>query len=156
MNLQFKLNFDRKTLTLTGIFGLVLLLGILALPRMFAISLDGERAKQEIRSYLKQVQSYQLLNELQASGARTPDYATAKRWEEAYKRIDQTEIVGVQIGHFLFVPPFSTQRIFIVKAVLRTPDQQEETRYFSLSSRNKYFNVFLVSEQPRWMWTFAF
>lgn len=156
LHFNLDLKFNRKTLTITGIAGVIILLGICALPQLLAASLDEDRAKKEVHAYLKRDLSNRLMAELQAGGARMPDRATAQGWEDAYKRLDRTEIVSVKIGRFLFVPPFSSSRMFIVKAEIRSPDQREETRYFSLSARSKFFDVFWVSEQPRWMWTFAY
>jgi len=67
-------------------------------------------------------------------------------------KFDQLQFVSVQIRYFIFVPPFSSSKLFMVKTVLRDAKQCEQTRYFSFSARNKFFDVFWIAEQSRFMW----
>jgi hypothetical protein len=135
-----------------GIVLLMVILAILSAPSFLAISLDRERAQQEILHYLKWQAGTQLMAEVRATGLRAPNEEQANRWKERAAAIDHLEFVSVEIRHFLFVPPSASSRMFMVKVVSRDPNQKEQTRYFSLSSRNKFFNVFLVAEQTRLMW----
>lgn len=155
MTFQLNLKLNRRTITVSGIAGLIMLFCIFSLPSFFAASLDAGRAQKEIRHYLKWQMSFQRMRDLQAAGLSSPDAETAKAWQADFEYIDQLEFVSVRVGHFLFVPPFTSSRMFVVKVVLRDTKQQHQTRYFSLSARNKFFDVFWVAEQSRWMWVLS-
>jgi len=129
-----------------------LLVIIFFMPSFFAASLDPARAEKDIRHHLKSQLSSRYMAELQAVGLSSPDVETATRWQADFEYIDQLEFASVQIRHFIFVPPFSSSRFFLVKVVLRDAKQREQTRYFSFSARNKFFDVFWVAEQSRFMW----
>jgi hypothetical protein len=127
-------------------------LAIFSLPSFFAASLDSKRAQKEIKHYLKwQLSSHQMAS-LQTAGVSSPDAETAMRWQEGFEYVDHLEFVSVKVRHFLFVPPFTSSRMFVVKVVLRDTKQQVQTRYFSLSARTKFFDVFWTAEQSRLMW----
>jgi hypothetical protein len=149
MTFHFNIKLNRWTITIGGVIGFLLLVGISSLPSFLAGSLDRERAQQEIRHYLKWPAGNQLMSEMRAAGLRSPNAEQAQHWKERAASIDQLEFVSVEIRRFLFVPPCASSRMFLVKVISRDADQQEPTRYFSLSSRNRFFNVFLVAEQPR-------
>jgi hypothetical protein len=155
MTFHFNIKLNRWTITISGVIGFLLIVGVFSLPSFLAGSLDRERAQQEIRHYLKWQAGNQLMSEMRAAGLRSPNAEQARRWQERSKYIDQLEFVSVEIRRFLFVPPFTSNRLFLVKVVSRDTGQQERTRYFSLSSRNRFFSVFLVTEQSRLMWALS-
>ena len=152
MAFRFNLRFNRRTITFGGIGGLILLVGIFSIPSFFAASLTPERAQKEIRQYLKVQLSSRFMREMQTTGLSSPDFQMATRLQAGYEQIDQLKFVSIEVDRFVFVPPFTSHRLFIVKAVTRDVDQQEQTRYFSFSTRNKFFDFFWVTEQSRLMW----
>ena len=156
MTLRFELRLSRGTIAVSGIAGLVVMLGILSLPSFFAASLDAMRAEHEIRFYLKRQLSSQLMADMQAAGVSAPDAATAARWQAGYERIDRLEFASLKVRRFIFVPPFTSHRLFVVRAVIREGKQGDRARYFSFSARNKFFDVFWVAEQSKLMWLLSF
>jgi hypothetical protein len=152
--MTFRLDFrlDRRTITVTGSGGLLLLFCIFSLPSFFAASLDPQRAEKDIRQHLKWQLSSRYMADLRAAGLGSPDVETATRLKADYEYINRLEFASVQIRHFIFVPPFTSSRLFVVKAVLRDAKHREQIRYFSFSARNKFFDFFWVAEQSRFMW----
>jgi hypothetical protein len=149
---RFNIKTNRKTITIGGLAGLVLMLGIFSLPALFAASLSPERAKQEIRQHMKWQLGLRQMAEIRSAGLTSPDPEIARHWKEQFYYIDQLEFESVDVRHFLFVPPFTSHRMFIAKIVIRDAKQRQETRYFSLSARNRFYGVFWVAEQARLMW----
>ncbi len=125
---------------------------IFSLPSFFAASLEPARAEKGIRQHLRQQLSSRYMTDLKAAGLSSPDFETATRWKAGYDDIDRLEFVSVQIKHFMLVPPFTSSRLFVVKAVIRDSQQRQQIRYFSFSARNKFFDFFWVAEQSRFMW----
>jgi hypothetical protein len=156
MTFSFNIKLNGKTVTIGGIAGLLLLSALLYFPSLLAISLDSELAQKEIRHHLKWKLGIRHMEEVQSAGLKSPDIEMAKRWQEQLASVDQLEFVAVEIKHLLFVPFFTTDRIFMVKIVSRDKNQQEQTRYFSLSARNKFFDFFWVAEQSRLLWMLSF
>jgi hypothetical protein len=152
MPLNFTLKLTRKTIAVSGIGALVIMLALLSLPSFFAISLDPARAEKEIRHYLRMQMASRQMEEMEATGLRSPDAAMAERLQAGFKHIDGLEFVSVEIRHFLFVPPFTSYRMYTVKVVTRDADRHEQTRYFTLSARSKFFDVFWVAEHSRPIW----
>jgi hypothetical protein len=152
MTFHFNLHLNRRVITIGGAAGLMLMLTIVSLPAFLAASLDPQRAQEEIRQYLQWQLSIQQMAEMRGAGLTSPDAEMAKLWQEQSAFIDQFEFVSVRVRHFLFVPPFTSHRMFLVKIVIRDPKQRQETRYFSLSARNRFYDVFRVAEQSKLMW----
>jgi hypothetical protein len=152
MTFHLNLKLNRRTITLSGISGLIVLFCIFSLPSFLAASLDAGRAEKEIRHYLRWQMSSQQMRDLQAAGLSLPNTEMAEKWKANLEYIDHLEFVSVKIGRFLFVPPFTSSRMFVVKVVLRDAKEQYESRYFSFSARSKFFDFFWVAEQSRWMW----
>lgn len=125
---------------------------IFSLPSFFAASLEPARAEKEIRHYLRSQLSSRFIREIQKAGLSSPDFEMSARLQAGYKYIDQLKFVSVEVDHFLFVPPFTSHRLFVVKAVICDASQREQTRYFSFSARNKFFDFFWVTEQSRFIW----
>ena len=85
------------------------------------------------------------MEQLKAAGLNTPDAKIAKRWQTDLNRIEQMEFISTEIRHFLVAPPTSSTRIFMVKAVIRDTNKNENIRYFSLSARNRFFDFFWLN-----------
>ncbi|TAN42453.1 MAG: hypothetical protein EPN25_03175 [Nitrospirae bacterium] len=152
---RFELNAGRRRFVLFGAGGLLALLAFLSLPSLLAQSLDAGRAKQEVRQYLKRQLGDKQLAELRAAGLVVPDHAMASRWAEQHKRIDNLAFASLKVGRLPYLP-FSSGRVFMVKAVLRDVDNTEQTHFFSLSSRHRLYDFFWVTEQSRLLWLLAF
>ena len=146
---------NRKKVTAAGIAGLVLLFAIFSLPNLLAPSLEPEQAEKWIRHYLKQHAMGRHMEQLKAAGLNTPNAEIAKLWQADLNRIEQMEFISLEIRHFLISPPTSSTRIFMVKAVIRDLDKNENIRYFSLSARNRFFDFFWVNEHSKWKWFFS-
>lgn len=155
MRLHFSLTLSPHGIRFKGLLALIVMMGIFTLPHLFASTLDEEKAVKEIRRYIQQQHANQLLEEVEASGRESPDFPIAQRWEEQSTRTKQTEFLSVDINHFVFVPPFTSSRMFVVKAVIRFEEEPEETRYFTLSTRSRFFEVFWVSEHSWIFWLFS-
>lgn len=156
--MRFRLNVGsgRRTLVFSGVGGLGLLLALFIVPALLAPSLDAMRAEEGIRTYLVRQQTQRQLAELRARGLRVPTVAMAERWQAQMQRIRQTEFESIEVRHFLFAPPTSTTRIFVVKMLCREGGKRQSTRYFTLSAENRFFDFFWVSERSRLFWLFAF
>jgi hypothetical protein len=155
MRLHFSLTLSPQSFRIKGLLALLIVVGIFMLPHFFASSLDEKRAIEEIRQYLKRQHANDLLEEVKASGKESPDLPMAQRWEEQSTRSGAIEFSSVEINRFVIVPPFTSFRMFVVKAVMRFEEEPEETRYFTLSSRSKLFDVFWVSELSWIFWLFS-
>ena len=155
---RFRLNVDagRRTLVFGGVGGLALLLALFIGPALLAASLDPARAEKAIRTYLERQQRQHQLAELRANGLTVPTRGMAERWQGEMRRLEETTFVSTEVKHFLFAPPTSATRIFVVKALLRDGGGGERTHYFTLSAENRFFNVFWVNETSRTLWLFAF
>lgn len=156
MKFYFNLTITPKGIAITGVGVLLLLIALFSLPNLLAESLEPGRAEQWIRSYLKKGAGIQHREALAATGKNVPDRAMAEQWQADYQRIDQTEFLSVEVKHFLVAPPGASSRIFVARVVLKEPDADPQTRYFSLSAENNLFDFFWVNEHGRLMWTFAF
>jgi phage-related protein len=152
MRLGSNIILNRKAVAASGITGLVLLFAIFSLPNLLAASLGPKQAEKWIRQYLKQHTMGSNMEQLKAAGLNTPDEQIAKRWQADLNHIDQMEFISIEIRHFLVAPPTSSTRIFMVKAVIRDSDKNENIRYFSLSASNRFFDFFWVNEHSKWKW----
>lgn len=153
VNFSLHLNVKGRTVVIRGLLGIVLLFLIFSFPSLFAASLNPDKARDWILDYLRKEIILQHTQELQDSGLSLPTYATAERWQAETDEINQLKFESVAIKQFIFVPTLITSyRIFVVKVVFMDTHHQKETRYFSLSTRNKWFDYFLVAERSRLMW----
>jgi len=155
IHFSFEIKSSRRKIAISGVAGLLILLAFLSLPSLLAQSLDVNRAEQEVRQYLKRQLGDQQMAELRSANLNMPDSAMASRWYDQHKRIENLEFVSVQVGRLPYLP-FSSSRMFVVKAVLRDVDNSEHTRYFSLSARSKLYHVFWVTEQSSLLWLLTF
>ncbi len=155
MAFQVHLRLNRKTVTLRGAIGLIVLLGILLVPQLLAAKLTVERAESEIRKYLRFQTGQSQMAELRASGLDVPDAHTASRWKADFDRLDRLEFVSLKVRRSLLTSPLSSSRVFVAKATLRKPDRSGETRYFSLRADSRLFDFFWVVERSRWAWFFS-
>jgi hypothetical protein len=155
MRRQLNVKLNRWTIAASGVGGLLLIAGLSIVPSLLAASLDSGQARKEIRQYLKWHLGLQQVAELQESGLALPTAEMAQHWKEQYAAIDRLEFAAVEIRRFP-APPFTTRRTFVAKVVCRDPEGHESTRYFSLSSKGKSFDVFLVAERSQWVGTLAF
>ena len=119
MRFDSTLNLNRKGLMASSLGGLILLFTIFSLPTLLAASLEPDQAEKGIRYYLKHDAMAEHLEQLKVAGLNSPNRKIAERWENDLKYIEQMEFISLEIRHFLFAPPTSSTRIFMVKAVLR-------------------------------------
>jgi hypothetical protein len=82
MTFHFNIKLDRWTITIGGVIGFLLVVGIFPLPFFLAGLLDRERAQQELRHYLKWRAGNQLMSEMRAAGLRSPNAEQAQHWKE--------------------------------------------------------------------------
>lgn len=155
MAFHLRLTLNRKTITLSGVVGLIVLIGFLCLPLLFAPRLSAKRAEVEIRKCLRFQTGQSQMAQLKASGLNVPDANMASRWKADFDRLDRLEFVSLKIKRSLFSSPLSSSRVFVVKVTLREPEETSQTRYFSLSADSKLFDFFWTVERPRWVWFFA-
>lgn len=155
MAFHLRLTLNRKTLTLSGVVGLLVLIGFLGLPLLFAPKLTAERAEVEIRKCLRSQLGQSQVAELKAAGLNVPDPNMAARWKAGFERLDLVEFESLKIRRSLFASPLSSSRVFVAKATLREPGHTSETHYFVISADGKPFDFFWTVERPRWVWFFA-
>lgn len=155
MRFDSTLNLNRKGLMASSLGGLILLFTIFSLPTLLAASLEPDQAEKGIRYYLKHDAMAEHLEQLKVAGLNSPNRKIAERWENDLKYIEQMEFISLEIRHFLFAPPTSSTRIFMVKAVLRDTENHERVCYFSLSARNRFFDFFWVNEHSKWKCFFS-
>lgn len=155
MRPRFTILIGRGKIVFMGLGGFILISALLSLPTFFAETLDAERAEEWIRKYLKKEVTNRFTHVLKNDGSNPSDVEAAQRLKDDMDRIDQTVFISVKVNRFLFTPPFTTRRMFVVKAVLRSSEGTEETRFFTLSAENRFFDFFWVNEYSRWMWFFS-
>jgi hypothetical protein len=155
--MRFSLNIvsSRWKITFWGIAGVIVLLAIFSIPNLMAESLDPVRAEDWIRSYLKQQAMNRRMEDLRIEGISSPNAPLARKWKTDLVNVDRMQFVSLEIKHFLIAPPGSTTRIFVAKTVIRQAGKEDQTRYFSLSARNRAFDFFWVNEHSQWMWMFS-
>lgn len=142
----------KTTVSIAGAAGLLAMACLFSLPVLLATPLSRERAEREIRQHLKWQLSLELSAKTKAAGLASPDARLAEDWHAHSRRLDGLEFVRLEIKRFLFVPPFSSSRMYVAKVASRDAERQERTRYFSLSARSRRYDVFWVAEQPWLMW----
>ncbi len=130
MKFRTRIVFRRWTITVSGVSGIILLLGILALPYLLDGSLEPEEAEEGIRLYLLGEVSGQYLAELEDSGGTDPDREIAQRWKERHDQVENMEFVSVEVKRTIIPPHLRRGTDFVVKAVIRDQEQHTETRYF--------------------------
>jgi hypothetical protein len=119
---------NRAVVTGWGAVGILLLLTPLAVPFLLSRSLDPEEARERVRVYLEWRASASLREEIAASGGRTPDLRTARRWERTLARARAIEILSVETRRPL--PDYLSARpAWVAKVVLRDGERAPETRY---------------------------
>lgn len=155
MAFHLRLTLNRKSVTLSGIVGLLALIGFLGLPLLLVPKLTAERAEFEIRKCLRSQLGQSQVAELKAVGLNVPDPNMAARWKTDFDHLDRLEFESLKIRRSLFASPLSSSRVFVVKATLHEPGQATETHYFVLSADGKPFDFFWTVERPRWVWFFA-
>lgn len=129
---------------------MILLLGLVVLPRLLTGTLGSEEAKEGVRLYYLQEVTDQQLSELEESGMSSPDQEMALRWKEQNDRLDSMEFVSIEVKRAILAPPFRRRAEFAVKAVVHYEDRQNHTRYF-------WFNGVYsgsVSESSKLEWYF--
>ena len=155
MELRAGLVLTPRRLKLAGAGALLLMAGIFALPFIFAGTLDPQEATREIRLCLDRDLMVRHKVELEASGATMPDRLMAQRWADDYQALANTTVSSVDIRRSLFNIPFVTDRVFVVKAVLRDGVGAEQTRYFWIRTGGRFIGVLWTSESSIWAWRLA-
>ena len=155
MRFRFEIDAGRRRVAIFGSAGLLALLAILFAPSLLAPSLDAGRARQEVLKYLRQQLGAAQLTELRSSKLAVPDSAMSARWQGQQSQIDGLEFVSVEVGRLPYLP-FSSSRMFMIKAVLKDTDGGQYDRYFSMSARSRLYDFFWVAEQSRLLWLLAF
>jgi hypothetical protein len=129
MNFRTRIAFGRRTITVSGVSGIVLLLGILALPYLLDDSLEPEQAEEGIRLYLLSEVTDQYLVDGDG-GTGIPDREMALRYREEIDRVNHLQFVSVEVKRSIIPPHLRRGTDFVVKAVIRDQEQHTETRYF--------------------------
>lgn len=109
---------------------MILLLGLIVLPRLLTGTLGPEEAKEGVRLYYLQQLTDQQLAELEESGMSSPDQEMALRWHEQNGRVTNMKFASVEVKRAIIAPPFRRRAEFAVKAVIRLENGQSYTRYF--------------------------
>jgi hypothetical protein len=119
---------DRMVLTGRGLAGILLLVAPVAVPLLLSRSLDPDEARERVRVFLEWRATESLREEIAASGGRTPDPRTARRWKRTLERAKAIEIVSVETRRPL--PDYLSARpAWVARVVLRDGDRAPETRY---------------------------
>lgn len=155
MELRAGLILTPRTVKLVGASALALMAGIFALPFVIAGTLEPEEATREIRLCLARDLMVRHQAELKASGMNTPDRPMAQRWADDFRALANTTVSSVEIRRSLFNLPIESDRIFIVKAVLRDQGGAEQTRYFWLRTGPRFTGVLWTTESSAWAWRLA-
>jgi hypothetical protein len=132
-----------------GVFGaslvLSLLVAVLIIPRFFSDPFTPAEASDAVRHFLKW-QIYQRgTAQLKYRNMATADLETAKRWQQEIDRVTNLEIVSVETKRTIFHLA-SFHPSYIIKAVLRDPNGERHTRYFS----TKY--EMILAERSEFSW----
>lgn len=156
MGIRLDILLNRKILVFSSLSGLVLFIALFSLPNLFAASLKPEQAERWIRHYLKMKLAQEYVEQVKKSGFNPPDAVLAEQWNKDIRKSENVVFESIEVSHFLIAPPTSSTRIYVVKTVIKGKDEQRKTRYFSLTSKNRFFDFFWVNEHSRWMWLFSF
>lgn len=151
MRIIFNTGQNSSLLIVISLSGLVILLAVFSLPNLLAAPLEPEQAERWIRHYLKKRLSGNYVEQLRSSGMRVPDTGMAEQWENELRDADSIEFESLEIRHFLVAPPTSSTRIYLVKVVIKGSNDERNSRYFSLTAKNRFFNFFWVNEHSKWM-----
>lgn len=155
MDLRFSLALTPRGLKLAGVGSLALVAGIFALSFVMAGTLEPEEATHHIRRCLERDLMQRHLAELQAGNLKTPDAAMGQRWADDFRALANATVSSVEIRGSLLNNPFVTDRVFIVKAILRDEQGAEQTRYFRLRTGGRFIGVLWTTESSIWAWRLA-
>ena len=131
MKFRTRIASRRRTITVTGVPAIILLLGILVLPYLWDYSLEPEEAQEAIRLYLLGEVTDQYLVEHEDGSIGIPNREMGLRYEEEVDRVNNLEFVSVEVRRTIIPPHLRRGTTFVVKAVIRDPQEQHtKTRYF--------------------------
>jgi hypothetical protein len=134
MKFRTRIASRRRTITVSGVPAIILLLGILILPYLWDGSLEPEEAEEAIRLYLLSEVTDQYLVEREDSSIGIPNREMGLRYEEEVDRVNNLEFVSVEVRRTIIPPHLRRSMHFVVRAVIRDQKQHTETRYFWLNS----------------------
>ena len=139
--------FFGNQLVIAGLGGFLLVVGLAAVLGRAGLP-DAEQAKKDVLHFLQWRVSQRYMEALKARDLVVPDADMAQRWQEDLERVKRLKIVSVAVARPL--PAYlHGWRSDVVKAVIRHPDQSEETRYF-------YFGPAEVTERSKALWSISF
>lgn len=156
MVIGFKAGINSRIIIVISLSGLIMFFVIFSLPNLLVASLEPDQAEKWIRHYLKKRLSYAYLDQLRNSGLSLPGRELAEQWGNDLRSADIIVFESLEIRHFLLAPPTASTRIYMVKVVLKGSNDERNTRYFSLTAKNRFFDFFWVNEHSKWMWKFSF
>ncbi|NIW71820.1 hypothetical protein GWN15_23585 [candidate division KSB1 bacterium] len=139
---------------MSGLLGLFMLAGLFYLPNLLAPSLSAKEAEKWIRRHLKEEITLSRIERFKESENGRKAKKEAENLQIELKKLETVPFKSVEVGHFLFPPPGSSTRIYVVKVVIGD-GSQGVPRFFSLSAENNMFDFFWVNEHSRWMWFFS-
>jgi len=152
---KFTLRLENRRIAVRGLGALLGIALLLALPNLLAAPLPDDRAEAEVRSYLERQLSQRQVAQLHADGLTAPTVEMARRWQIERDRLELLEFSSLDVRSFLFTPPLVSSCLYVVRVELRFPDEDPETRFFSLTVDSRLSDFFWADEKPALLWYLA-
>lgn len=150
--MEFTIKVTGNRLALAGVGTLVLIVLILMLPNLLAQPLSRDLAEAELRDYFARQNTHRMVSQLRDAGVSAPDSTMAQQWQAGYDRAEELEIPLLEVRTFLLTPPFVSSRVYIVRAELKYPDTELETRYYTMTVASRIDDTFWIVERPAFWW----
>lgn len=124
---------DHIVITFVGIPAVLVLSSLFVLSFMLMNVLEPDDPEHRVRMILMREVSQHHMEELSQTGMKVPDEKMANRWLEEINQTKNLDFVSLSLKNpilDIFTPDSPT---FVVRAVIRDNQQQENVRFFWLS-----------------------